>query len=231
MNTTVLPILPILNSSVSGGATADGVIFEKLRSKVVEAFVALLPEETINKLLEDEIKAFFELQERVYVETNTVTMSRKEAISKGYDFAEESTWDRSPTSKVRVKQIGMVTPMSPFRHLVWHELGTVLQVKIKTVIQDQASGFNIKLDKWFKDEAESEMQNLTTVNFNALSMMLAKQNQYEGMVTAAKIAGSIIDTAFGPRLTNDTGGQSGTTIANNLIATLRGKEMLGRGGF
>ena len=58
MNTT---LLPILNSPVSGGATADGVIFEKLRSKVVEAFLALLPEETINKLLEDEIKAFFEL--------------------------------------------------------------------------------------------------------------------------------------------------------------------------
>lgn len=228
MNNQITNISPI---NVVGYTAVDNVpnIYDTLKKKVQEAYLGLLPEETMKEMIDNEIKSFFELQDRVYTELPVINMTRKEAISKGYDFTSVSTWDTSPNSKVTVKQIGMVTPMSPFRHLVWHELGTILQVKIKEAVSETGSEFKKKLDIWFQEECVDEIKQVTTLNFNSLAMLMAKQNQYETMVRSVKVACSIVDSVHGMKLDSNQQATytSTTNVMESMLANIRNRDLFG----
>lgn len=166
-------------------------IYAVLKKKVQETFLGLLPEETMQQMIDDEIKSFFELQDRVFT-PRPMVVTRKEAMEAGYHFTND-TWDKSPYGRVTVTTLHMVTPMSPFRHIVWNELGELLVSRIRSIVKDKESRLNKELDVWFDAEAAPQIEQATVINFNALSTLLAKRTQYETMKTAIVGAGMIID--------------------------------------
>lgn len=204
-------------------------IYDTLKRKVQETFLGLIPEEAMKEMIDNEIKSFFELQDRVYTDMPVVTMTRKEAIAHGYEFSSISSWDNSPGTKVNVKQIGLVTPMSPFRHLVWHELGIVLQTKIKEAVNDTGSEFRKKLDTWFQEESVDEITKVTTLNFNSLAMLMAKQNQYESMVRSVKMACSIVDAVHGMKVDGSGHVNQNTSsgMLESMLSAMRNRELFG----
>lgn len=170
-------------------------LMTNLKLKVKETFFNIMSDEDLDVLIKNEIDSFFELREQSYGALSSMTMSLKEARDAGYDYT--TGWNTSDNATVRVNKVNFITPMSPFRHLVWNELGVVLNNKIKNLINDDRSDFNIKLNKWFTDEAATNLSTINTINFNNLSMLMAKQNQYEVMARAMESSAFLMSLVTG----------------------------------
>lgn len=181
-------------------------LMTNLKLKIKETFLNIISDEELDNLIKNEIDSFFELREQSYGALSSMTMSLKEAREAGYDYTSISGWNTSDNAAVSVKKVNFITPMSPFRHLVWNELGVVLNNKIKNLINDDKSDFNIKLSKWFTDEAATNLSTINTINFNNLSMLMAKQNQYEIMTRAME------SSAFLMSLVSGNGGPSASHL-------------------
>jgi hypothetical protein len=190
-------------------------IYAVLRKKVQETFLGLIPEESMQEMIDNEIKSFFELQDRVFT-PKSATVTRKEAMEAGYHFTSDA-WDKSPGSKVTVTKLHMVTPMSPFRHIVWNELGEMLVSRIRSIVKDKESSLNKELDSWFETEAAPQLHQATVVNFNAMSTFLAKRTQYETMKCAIMGAGMIVDYSLSNNF-DSNGLSTGTSTKGSVFA-------------
>jgi hypothetical protein len=209
-------VSPLSSLNEASLSTAAPDIYAVLKKKVQETFLGLIPEESMQQMIDDEIRSFFELQDRVFT-PKPITVTRKEAMEAGYHFTGDG-WDKSPGGRVTATTLHMVTPMSPFRHIVWNELGEMLVSRIRTVVKDKESRLNKELDAWFETEATTQIEQATVINFNALSTLLAKRTQYETMKTAIVGAGMIVDYSLSNNFDSQSGAMTGTVTKGSAFA-------------
>jgi ABC-type bacteriocin/lantibiotic exporter with double-glycine peptidase domain len=140
------------------GTEIEGLkgIQEKIVNKVRTSFFELLPADKFSELVEKEMKAFFEVTTEDFV--------IKEAVS-------ENSYFRSDRLK-------LVTPISPFRAIVWAECQNIVNKKLEGVFTeegfyslmqyDQYGPKKAELSEKLKEVLRSQAQELATTFFSSM---------------------------------------------------------------
>lgn len=159
-----------------------------LKQKVIETFLGLIPEHDLEKMIEAEVKEFFENKENQIFKVGNVVMKKKDAEAAGAIFRERDSWPRTDNPDVDAKVLQSVCPMGPFRLLVWSTLRDHLKVKFINILTDVNKGLGKELDNWLLTEATEGLKESHTLNFNALSMKMSNFALHSTMKAAAASA-------------------------------------------
>lgn len=98
-------------------------IKDKINERVKVAFFEMLPDEKFQKLVDDELKAFFE------------ATSEQFSISKTDRDYYTNTYH-------------LTTPISPFRAMVWAEVKKIVADKFKELLSDEEGLFTMMSGQW-----------------------------------------------------------------------------------
>lgn len=123
---------------------------DKLSSRVREALFDLLPEEDIKQLIDKEIHAFFEEEEKFEVE---------EIPSQGY---------YSP------KRVVLHTSVAPFRRLVRSLLWEQIRPLVETCINDVDASYKQELNSWFGETFRGEIEKPMALRIDTLALQASK---------------------------------------------------------
>lgn len=159
-----------------------------LKQKVIETFLGLIPEQDLEKMIEAEVKEFFENKENQIFKVGNVVMKKKDAEAAGAIFRERDSWPRTDNPDVDAKVLQSVCPMGPFRLLVWSTLRDHLKVKFINILTDVNKGLGKELDNWLLTEATEGLKDSHSLNFNALSMKMSNFALHNTMKAAATSA-------------------------------------------
>ena len=148
--------LPIISATQSSD-------FNKiLKEKVLNAFMGLIPEEQLQKYIDNEINNFFENEQLVSLNNEKI-----EIKNPNYDT---SNWSNSRT--ITKECLVANSKMTPFRQLVWRELHEFLQPKITTIINDEHSATGAKINEWLLGEVKQGIHEASSYNFSNMAMAM-----------------------------------------------------------
>lgn len=128
--TTALPTISDISSSQS--------FREMLRELTIGAFVELIPKEALDKMLDAEIKGFFESEQFLSLEQRRIEVENPQYNSSNYS-----------SSRTLTKEcIVTYSKMTPFRQMVWSALHENLKPKIAALLNAEKDQALSELDKW-----------------------------------------------------------------------------------
>lgn len=131
-----------------------------MREKILAAFVDLIPQEQFDKMLEAEIKAFFETPDFLTIQQTTLEVPNPR-------YNPTDRWSE-PNLKKECFVFG--NKMTPFRQMVWTVLHNELTPKIKTIVDDEKSQTNVALEAWLKEQAMPQLKESNTSLFTHLAL-------------------------------------------------------------
>lgn len=160
--------------------TQDPDFKKILQEKVLNAFMGLIPEETLNQYLEKEIKAFFEYEQILTIDKKQIKIPNPNGNRSGYGYGNDPT--------ITKDEFVISAPMAPFRQLVWSELYSYLQPIIKQQIEDETTKTHKALDEWVLNSVKDTVSVSYKINFESLAVLNSKMilgNVYKRSVTMA----------------------------------------------
>lgn len=134
-----------------------------IRERILSTFLDLIPKDEIDKLVEKEIKAFFETEAIL-----TVNQTQIEIANPQYDPKRNSGYNNEKT--IKSDAIAFGSKMTPFRQLVWTTLHTELAPKLKAMISEDTSTFKTELDAWMVEQARPQLNNTNKALFTHLAL-------------------------------------------------------------
>lgn len=137
---------------------------EAIRTKILDAFIGLIPEDKLDQLISDEVSAFFDSDQAVIVQTRLQDRDSKALHPVG----------TNPWNGQRHRTLDEVTTfgcgMAPFRQLVWAELNNYIQPKITALFNDTASQVNKELDNFLSETAQAAVESTGKAMITNLSL-------------------------------------------------------------
>lgn len=137
-----------------------------LQEKVLNAFLGLIPEATLNEYVEKEIKAFFEYEQILTIDKKQIKIPNPNGNRSGYGYGNEPT--------ITKDEFVISAPMAPFRQLVWSELYSYLQPIVKQQIEDETTKTRKALNEWVLNSMKDTVSLSYKINFESLAILNSK---------------------------------------------------------
>lgn len=151
---------------------ADTTLKAKLTDRVREALFDLLPEETIKKLIDNEINSFFEEEEKFEIE---------EIPAGGY---------------YAPKRLAIHTNLTPFRRLIRVLLWEQIKPLVKASIEDVDAEYKRQVTDWFGDTFRGEIEKPMAKRIDTLALHASKGMALSFVAEAAEEAKRQLITAL-----------------------------------
>lgn len=134
-----------------------------VRERILSTFMDLIPKEEIDRLVEKEIKDFFETEVLL-----TVNPTKVEIKNPQFEPTKRVGYGNEPTLTRECLAFG--SQMTPFRQLVWSTLHQVLQPRLVEILTDDTSQVKKDLDTWFEETATPDLTKTNKALFSHIAI-------------------------------------------------------------
>lgn len=141
-------------------------IQEKMTEQVRKVIFDMLPEDSINSLIEKEFKAYFESPDSPF---------RVTRIEDRYSSA-----------------ASINLHASPFRVLVWNEIHTYIKPRLQAILVDENSQLKKSLDEWLKEVAAPTL----ATDYKAFVHQLSVANSSSVLISITRGASDAISSSI-----------------------------------
>jgi hypothetical protein len=151
---------------MSGEITIDSAGFrEKMRERILAAYVDLIPAEQFDAMLKAEVKAFFETESMLTVKQTQVTVDNP--------TYKTDTWSSNRTVDVPALVFG--SKMTPFRQLVWSAIHQHLQPLVSQCLADTDTEVGQEIAEWASKSLKPGLDVANKIDFQKLSVAMSSQ--------------------------------------------------------
>lgn len=133
---------------------------EKLRDAMFEKFMELFPKEQLEKAIDSEITAFFELDVAPFTKT-TVKVDNPNY---------RNSWD---SRTIDIPAMTSVMKITPFRQLVWEAMHDHMRPVVDEVVADRKSQFGKAFADYIGQSIKPAVENTLNANMHTLGAAMA----------------------------------------------------------